>query len=178
MNDPSCPAWADLENGLISRADWDAAALPSYWARRANDMHLPLPLRAAAVAQLIRRYAHPGMAIGQLGNLLDRPCWLTADAIELVECYMGKLPVWETRGRDSVYHFQAFTEHDSCKLIMYLRVAGHVPQPELARLLLGESENHEIAGRPVVDIALFFRGKRWIYWPEGRFVGGQSFEKW
>src|SRR2546428_3160838 len=77
----------------IARLPMPPSAMLKFWSKIANDPTYSRYHRRRAVFQLLRRYLQVGMRLTDLAHLLNRPTWLPAGDIDVVEIVRGLIPV-------------------------------------------------------------------------------------
>jgi hypothetical protein len=133
----------------IAKLPLSPSESPKFWSRIANDSTYSRYHRRRAVFQLFRRHIHAGMRLNDLAHLLNRPTWLRAGDIDVIDILAGELPV-SFGPRDVVFVLRVLPEPRQDTSAVYLRIAGRVDIEGYRSCILGTAKGHPIIGQAVI----------------------------
>ncbi len=128
----------------------------SFWTTIANDDSYPIEQRRGCVMQLFRRHIRAGLSLGEAGERLYRPDWLSASSLSRVHSFTGEIPV-RTDDADTVFQLTILppAQAGSHTSQVFMRISGHITEEQLCKILKGESVAEDVKTAKLKEVGFF-----------------------
>lgn len=131
---------------------------PIFWSRIANDPSYPIYHRRICAGELLQRYVHAGMSLGEIAEILNAPTWLAKGDIHaiLILGMSGSIPIQfgiNNSGDFSITILPDKEKKDNDWLTMWIRVEGDVDEDQLYDLFLTPDSSREIGKKKLLEVA-------------------------
>ena len=137
----------------LSQIGSEPSEKSEFWVKIANDPSYSDFHRRLAIAHLFKRHIREKDRIYKMSTILNKPTWLKANDVNLVDKLSGKIPVKFTL-EDTIFSILILPTKDNNNLIIYLRIQGKV-ELERFRALLIDNKKDQIEDREILEVGMW-----------------------
>jgi hypothetical protein len=137
-----------LLNALLNLED-EIEETPGFWSAIANDKNFNDNHRRYAVFMLFKRHVKAGISINQLGELMNKPSWLSYEDVTLIEKIAGEMPI-EFSLADSFFIIKVFSHLSYGRWEywgIYFKIEGKINRRDFYNIISGENGQIDIKNK-------------------------------